>query len=221
MASGIRAKYPIAVVELLLNVFGEGLVGGYDIGCKLRGTLRRSPLGDLAATMGYNSFVGAFHGHAHNRLCQLKCLVSYITGMGIDDLEGCERYFAKSNALAASTRYASVFHRQQEIVTYMMHTDLFDTAENLSRLTSVLFIVLLTSLTGAFLCTKYRLAKERVALLPALKKWMRANQVQTFETFNTWLKEEFEWLLIRSKEPKEETLEMEYYQKLVNYYASQ
>ncbi|KAJ7190380.1 hypothetical protein GGX14DRAFT_382252 [Mycena pura] len=203
--SGEMAKYPVAVVELLLNVFGEGLVGGYDIGCKLRGTLRRSPLGDLAAAMGYNSFVGAFHGHAHNRLCQLKCLVSYITGMGIDDLEGCERYFAKSNALAASTRYASVFHRQQEIVTYMMHTDLFDTAENLS----------------AFLCTKYRLAKERVALLPALKKWMRANQVQTFETFNTWLKEEFEWLSIRSKEPKEETLEMEYYQKLVNYYASQ
>ncbi|KAJ7236971.1 hypothetical protein C8J57DRAFT_1529765 [Mycena rebaudengoi] len=193
------AKYPIAIVEALLNALGEGLVGGYDIGCKNKGTIRRSPLGELAEALGYTSVVGAFHGHAHNRLCQLKFLVSYLVGMGIEDFEGCERYFGKSNALAGSTRYATVFHRQQDIVAYMRHTDAFETSANLS----------------VFLCHKYRLAITSMQTLPALKTWMRANGVDQFSTFNTWMKEEYEYLLLLAKEPLVKTLEMEYYQKLV------
>jgi hypothetical protein len=50
---------------------------------------------------------------------------------------------------------------------------------------------------------------------------MKANGVATFKTFDTWLEEELQWLELRSKEPEVETLEMEYYQKLVNFNASQ
>jgi hypothetical protein len=56
--------------------------------------------------------------------------------MGLEDLEGCERFFSKSNALARSTRYASIFHRRQTITTYLAHTDVYDTYANLSELSS-------------------------------------------------------------------------------------
>ncbi|KAF8184026.1 hypothetical protein K438DRAFT_1598864 [Mycena galopus ATCC 62051] len=76
--------------------------------------------------------VGAFHGHAHNRRCQLKYLATYVEGMGIKDLEGCECFFSKSNGLSRSVQYASVFHCKQTIRTYPAHVDTFDTYANLS-----------------------------------------------------------------------------------------
>ncbi|KAF8157315.1 hypothetical protein K438DRAFT_1488153, partial [Mycena galopus ATCC 62051] len=54
--------------------------------------------------------VGAFHGHAHNRRCQLKYLATYVERMGIENLEGCEHFFSKSNGLSRSVCYASLFH---------------------------------------------------------------------------------------------------------------
>jgi len=128
------SKYPLAVVELLLEVFGAGIGGGYDIGCKFRITLNRSELGPRARTLNYKALVGSFHGHAHNRLCQLSYLATYVKGMGLEDLEGCERFFSKSNALASSLRYASVFHRQQKMVEFMKHMDNLETYQNLSKL---------------------------------------------------------------------------------------
>jgi hypothetical protein len=52
--------------------------------------------------------------------------------MGLEDLEGCERFFSRSNGLAKSCCYASRFHRQQEITTYAKHFDSFETYANLS-----------------------------------------------------------------------------------------
>jgi hypothetical protein len=121
------------MVEVLLDALGDGLGIGYDIGCKFAGTVDRSSLGPLARQLKYKSLVGAFHGHAHNRLCQLDFLATYVKGLGLEDLEGCERFFGKSNALAPSLRYASVFHRQQRIVEFMRHMDTFDTYQNLSK----------------------------------------------------------------------------------------
>ncbi|EGO28855.1 hypothetical protein SERLADRAFT_434744 [Serpula lacrymans var. lacrymans S7.9] len=62
--SGELAKYPLAVVVKLLDVFGEGLAGGFDINCKFKTTLRNSPLGSRAHTLNHTCLVGAFHGHA-------------------------------------------------------------------------------------------------------------------------------------------------------------
>ena len=128
-----RAKYPLAVVESLLEAFGAGLGGGYDIGCKFRTTLDHSELGPRARELRYKALVGSFHGHAHNRLCQTSTLATYVKGMGLEDLEGCERFFSKSNALASSLHYASVFHRKQNIVEYMKHMDQFETSQTISK----------------------------------------------------------------------------------------
>ena len=97
-------------MEVLLEAFGDGIGGGYDIGCKFGTMLNHSELGPRARELDYRALVGSFHGHAHNRLCQLSFLATYVKGMGLEDLEGCERFFSKLNVLASSLRYASIFH---------------------------------------------------------------------------------------------------------------
>src|SRR6266576_2940423 len=126
------AKYPLAITNILLQVFGCDLCIGYDIGCKFGTTVKNSPLGDLATRLNFRSLVGSFHGHAHGRICQLSHLVTYVEGLGLEDLEGCERFFSKSNALAASIRYASVFHRQQSTVT-LKTVPMFGYAEEIDQ----------------------------------------------------------------------------------------
>jgi hypothetical protein len=84
--------------------------------------------------MQLKTLVGAFHSHAHNQLCQLSNLTTYVEGLGLEDLEGCEHFFSKSNALASSVRYVSTFHRQQHIVEYMKHANTTETSQNLGEL---------------------------------------------------------------------------------------
>ncbi|KAJ7833444.1 hypothetical protein B0H14DRAFT_2364292 [Mycena olivaceomarginata] len=206
--SGELSKYPLAVVEVLLDTFGLKLGGGYDIGCHFESTLKNSELGDKARTNRFKSLVGSFHGHAHNRLCQLSFLATYVEGLGLEDLEGCERYFSRSNALAKSVRYASKFHRRQEITTFMKQIDDLEVYANLSK----------------FLCDNYRQALKILQTEPTLKRWMQEEGVEDYDTFHVWLEEEKEYLLgLDAGLPKkrELTLEMEYLQKLVNLEGSQ
>ncbi|KAF7362867.1 hypothetical protein MVEN_00636500 [Mycena venus] len=198
--SGELAKYGFAVVNHLLKVIGQ-VAAGYDIGCKFGKMINAHPvLGPLAREKGFKSLVGAFHGHAHNRRCQLCHLATYVEGVGLEDLEECESFFSKSNALAPCTRYATAFHRQQAIVSYLQHTDIFDTYQSLSLL----------------LVTKYKRALEVRRTWTALKETMRKLGVQDVSVFEEWLKLEKAYLDELSTEPLEETLKMEYYQKLVN-----
>jgi hypothetical protein len=130
--SGELSKYPLSIVKKMLDVFGRDLGKGYDIGCRFQTTLDNSPLGHEARENNHRCLVGAFHGHAHNRLCQTQNLATYVDGLGLEDLEGNERFFSKSNSLAASTRHASTFHRRQAIANYAAYTDTFETYQNLS-----------------------------------------------------------------------------------------
>ncbi|KAJ7462181.1 hypothetical protein B0H11DRAFT_1735562 [Mycena galericulata] len=205
--SGELAKYPLAVVQELLDVFGIKLGAGYDVGCHFEATVQNSELGEQAKKNKLKYLVGSFHGHAHNRLCQLSFLATYVEGMGLEDLEGCERYFSRSNGLAKSCRYASRFHRQQEIMTYAKHFDSFETYANLSK----------------FLCTNYKQALAILKTEPTLETWMRQEGVETYDEFHLWLEEEKTYLLGLKHAAKTnvETLEMEYVQKLVNLSASE
>ncbi|KAJ7129039.1 hypothetical protein C8R43DRAFT_896829 [Mycena crocata] len=205
--SGELAKYPLAVVEELLDVFGMNIGAGYDIGCHFGATVDKSELGDMAREKNLKCLVGSFHGHAHNRLCQLSFLATYVEGMGLEDLEGCERFFSHSNGLSKSCRYASRFHRQQEISTYAKHFDSFETYANLSK----------------FLCTNYGQALAILKTEAAVLAWMKQERVASYDEFHQWLLEERAYLLSLKNAPKSntETLEMEYVQKLVNLSASQ
>ena len=138
---GNSAKYPLACISKLLDAFGPDLGGGFDIGCRFKQTLAKSPLGSHARELNYTSLIGSFHGHAHRRLCQLLYLAIYTKGMGLEDLEGCECCFSKSNALATSLRYASIFHRKQAISTYFKHNDSMEVYQNLSVFVIIFYLL--------------------------------------------------------------------------------
>ncbi|KAG2743935.1 hypothetical protein P692DRAFT_201722581, partial [Suillus brevipes Sb2] len=197
--SGEQSKYPLAVVSKLLDTFGKDLGGGYDVGCRFKTTLSRSSLGRRAHDLNHTSLVGAFHGHTHRRLCQLDHLTTYVEGLGLEDLEGCEHIFSKSNALAASVRYASIFHRRQAIANYFQHNDDF------------------VILKSTFLYNNY---KQALNVLhdahTTLPKLMAELGVTDENVFDAWLAEERGYLMSLTQEPEHETLHMEYWQRLVN-----
>jgi hypothetical protein len=99
----------------MLNTFGKDLGSRFDVGCHIEITLKNSTLGHLTAALNYKFLVNAFHGHAHNCLCQLSHLATYIKSLGIEDLDVCECAFSKSNGLGGIIWYMSVFHRMQAI----------------------------------------------------------------------------------------------------------
>lgn len=198
------SKYPLAIVNHLLDVLGVKIGMGYDIGCKFGTTVDRSPLGDKARRLQYTSLVGLFHGHAHNRLCQTAKLGTYVKGMGIEDLEGCERFFSKSNHLASSTKYATVFHRHQAITGHMQHMDRFETYQNLSK----------------FVCDNYKQALGILSTSPAVAEAMVKQNLER-DKMEEYLKEERDYLKDLKKEPAQETLEMEYQATLMKMEAAQ
>ncbi|KAG2054248.1 hypothetical protein BDR06DRAFT_982467 [Suillus hirtellus] len=196
--SGKQSKYPLAVVSKLLKVFGKDLGGGYDIGCRFKTTLNQSVLGQSAHELNHTSLISASHGHAHKHLCQLDHLTTYIKGLGLENLEGCEQTFSKLNTLTSLVCYST-------IVNYFQHTDDFEVYANLST----------------FLYNNYTQAlgilHNGQSMLPQL---MCELGITNDSIFENWLVEECAYLMSLSQEPKQETLQMEYWQKLVNMTAS-
>ncbi|KAJ7039975.1 hypothetical protein C8F04DRAFT_1208839 [Mycena alexandri] len=199
VCSGESSKYPLAVVNELMEVFGAAIGAGYDIGCGLASTLWNSPLGAKALLKKFTFLVSAFHGHTHNRLCQLLYLASYVLGLGLEDLEGCERFFSRSNSMAGSVRYASVFHRLQTLTSYFKHFNTHETYTNLSK----------------FLVNNYWQALEILEGESALHSAMQAAGIDDVSEFPKRLESEFKFLKSLMADSEEDTLQMEYYQRLV------
>ncbi|KAF8579191.1 hypothetical protein K439DRAFT_1251157, partial [Ramaria rubella] len=93
------AKYPLMTISRLMETWPKGIGLGYDIACSFWSTLMRSLLGPQACELGVRLVVPAFHGHAHNWLCQLCFHIQISEGFGIKDLETCEHVFSGSNAV--------------------------------------------------------------------------------------------------------------------------
>jgi hypothetical protein len=166
--------------------------------------------------------VGAFHGHAHRRLCQLDHLARYVPGLGLEDLETCERTFSKSNALAPTTRYTSIFHRQQAIASYFEYNDEYEVYANLC-----MFYLLAVStfsnlnFSADFLYNNYKQALDIISdSRVTLPKLMHDLNVTHESIFEDWLTEEKTYLQGLRTEPEDETLQMEYFQRLINLGAS-
>ena len=166
--------------------------------------------------MHHSCLVGAFHGHAHSRICQLSHLTTYVQGLGIEDLETCECIFLKSNALTLATRYANAFHRQQAITTYFQHNDDFEVCTNLSKYNLMSRFSDTNTRAGEFLYNNYKQALDILSngkhVLPGLMQDLGVTDVVTFEM---WLKEEKSYLKGLQCEPEEEMVIMEYWQRLV------
>jgi hypothetical protein len=103
------------MVDHLLLAYGSNGGCAYDIGCAFMKTAENSIIGPRIQNLNLCFMVGSFHGHAHNRLCQLQWHPMYIEGVGNTDGEGCEHIFSASNELARSICHAMRFHRHQAI----------------------------------------------------------------------------------------------------------
>ena len=83
-------KYPIAIVDRLFEIYGADIGLGYDIMCAFIKTLGKSSLGERMVGLRLHGVVPAFHGHAHNRACQLCWHPLYVEGAGLEDFKECE-----------------------------------------------------------------------------------------------------------------------------------
>ncbi|KAH9952824.1 hypothetical protein BGW80DRAFT_1186765, partial [Lactifluus volemus] len=190
-------KYPLAMVDKLMEVHGGNIACGYDIGCSFSKTLSSSSLGPRAAELCFRLVVGSFHGHAHNRACQLDWHPHHVTGMGRADFEGCERIFASSNALAPGTRHASSFHRHQAIEQHFAFWD-EDKYAVLSR----------------FLSNHYREALKIVKDYAGQLKTIQDAHGISEDDFARFLHAEKSYLQGLKTEPPEETIQFQYIEAL-------
>jgi hypothetical protein len=117
-------KYAIAITSRLIDTFGSDIGLAYDIMCAFIKMLHSSRLiGDKVRKNRLIGIVPAFHGHAHNRKCQLRWHPMYMEGVRTEDFEEYERTFCGSNNLANVTRLSTPFHRRQEIQEYFTFHD--------------------------------------------------------------------------------------------------
>ncbi|KAF8510448.1 hypothetical protein JB92DRAFT_3083613 [Gautieria morchelliformis] len=195
--SGELAKYPLATIARLLSVLPPGLGLGYDIACSFSKPLAWSSLGARQQTTGLRMVVPAFHGHAHNRLCQLNFHILMSQGFGLEDLETCERVFSASNAAARLTRHATAFHRTQFIDLFFGQWDA-DKYENLGR----------------FLLNNYQQALEILHDMPVRLESLLPGRHLSDAHFSKWLEEERTYLLSKKQEPEENIMASQYVELL-------
>ena len=177
----------------------------------------RSTLGDRARASGLHMVVPAFHGHAHNRLCQLRHHILMSSGFGLEDLETCERVFAGSNAVARLTRHATAFHRRQFIDLYFQQWDA-DKYENLgSALVLTIHIILTSMYSGQFLLNNYKQALEILQEMPLRIQTLTSGREISDTQFTDWLIKEREYLESKQSEPEADILGVEYVELLQKY----
>ncbi|TFK59169.1 hypothetical protein BDN72DRAFT_781102 [Pluteus cervinus] len=183
--SGELAKYGLAVVSKLLEMYGAHQCTGYDIGCHFQQTVANSSLGKRAQELDLTFLVDLFHGHAHNRPCQLKNLPLYKTGVGLEDFGTCERIFSASNSAARLVRYSSHYHWLQFIDLHYSQWD-EDRYQDLSKF-------ILDNYTQAL-----SIIKTYTPKVEALKVLLNIQD----EDFIRWNKEEEEYLTRLSRKVK-------------------
>ncbi|EJU05631.1 hypothetical protein DACRYDRAFT_46829 [Dacryopinax primogenitus] len=108
--SGKLAKYSLACLNRLLNVYGQGLALGYDIGCKHSITVSRSSLRHQAKALGLQLYVSAFHSYVHNQKCQLSFHPRFLTTARLEDFKMNERLFSKQNLTTHLYHHDSTYH---------------------------------------------------------------------------------------------------------------
>ncbi|KAK1220905.1 hypothetical protein PQX77_016284 [Marasmius sp. AFHP31] len=181
-------KYLLAIIHMTLKAYGKELRVGYDIMCVFYQMLLRSEqLWYNVLVLQLCGVVPSFHGHAHNRKCQLSWHSMYVEGVGLEDFEECERTFSGSNSLASTTRLSTKFHRLQAILEYFaFHDDDKHAA------------------SGNFIYQNYRQALQRLATDVPLFEEACIRLSITPENCKQFLITELEHFNRTSKDPEEE-----------------
>ncbi|KAI5991218.1 hypothetical protein EDD15DRAFT_2388647 [Pisolithus albus] len=195
--SGELMKYPLAIVNKLLSVYGSDGAIFYDIGCTFATTLANSSIGLKASSLNTRMLMGAFHGHAHNRKCQLDWHPLYVCGTGNTEGEGCEHVFSASNDLARGTRHATKFHRHQVIEQHFS----FWNADKYASL-------------GNFLWNHYRAATDAICTLSVELDVLKTQLNLTDEDFQRFYEQERCYLNSLKKLPLQDRVQIQYVNRL-------
>ncbi|KAI0683109.1 hypothetical protein BC835DRAFT_1297069, partial [Cytidiella melzeri] len=186
-------KYALAVINKLMTVFGSYIGLGYDVGCDTSKTVMSSWLWVCAEEQHLCLLVPAFHGHQHNRLCQLDWHPMYIKGAGKEEFEGCKRAFKDLNMLASGTRLSTAFHRHQAIE---QHWDFRSLDKHVD--------------SGTFLLHNYKQALGIICKDGADLKILLAKLGTTLADYIQYLNAEKTYLEGLKKEPEAVLLGLEY-----------
>ncbi|KAG1891712.1 uncharacterized protein F5891DRAFT_1131540 [Suillus fuscotomentosus] len=185
-SSPYSAKYALTTTNKVLDVYGSNGVRGYNIGCSYQKTVDASSISVKAHSNHHHFIVNSFHGHAHNRCCQLQFHPLYQHGLGLEDLEMCECICSASNAIAPVIHHTSYFHWLQFINLHFQQWD-SDWYLELSK----------------FLYNNYKQALAIIDdLSPAIKELKLALNILD-EDFEHWNMEEFEFLETLTEETDE------------------
>ncbi|CDO74657.1 hypothetical protein BN946_scf184832.g1, partial [Trametes cinnabarina] len=196
--SGELMKYALAIANKLVEVYGPTarIKVGYDIGCEFSKTLSNSSIADRVKDV-ITLIVPAFHGHSHNRGCQLDWHPLYTDGIGLEDFETSERFFSYSNGAAAGTRLATPFHRHQAIEGVVQSWSMQKHAAS-----------------GKFIYNNYRQALQIIdegeRVLDVLKRDLHLSAAD----YERYLREERKYLHSLKSEPPEVSLRGEYVEAL-------
>ncbi|KIK33659.1 hypothetical protein CY34DRAFT_110569 [Suillus luteus UH-Slu-Lm8-n1] len=193
-------KYPIASVKKLMDVFGSNILYGYDIKCAFKNIIQRSSLTDDAKRLNLQGVVPTFHGHAHNRLCQVEHHSKYKVSAGKEDFKTCEQVFSESNALAAQICNTTDFHCHQVLDEHFAFADL-DKFAALSDFIYNNYVQVLTiiSTTHIFLAN------------------FHASNATIKPNFEDDLKDEHQVLQCLARKKEESTVEVDYVRALNEY----
>ncbi|KAJ6565152.1 hypothetical protein DFH09DRAFT_1314957 [Mycena vulgaris] len=202
--SGELMKYPLAVVKPLLDLYGADIGLGYDIMCAFYKTLLRSSLGRCVVGLNLRGVVPAFHGHAHNRGCQVDWHPLYVEGVGLEDFEECERTFCLLNNLATVTRLCTPFHRQQQIDEHFAFHDVDKHAAS-----------------GNFIFQNYRQATEKVAMNSVALQALEQRLHTTSQDYENYLTQERDHLERLKREPPEVAWTVDYMELLMKRAAAE
>ncbi|ESK91157.1 hypothetical protein Moror_9522 [Moniliophthora roreri MCA 2997] len=203
-SSESRMKYPLAVINNLIDRFGEDLGVAYDIMCAFFKTLLHSAkLRDKVIDNRLVGVVPAFHGHAHNHKCQVEWHPQYINSIGLEDFEECERMFSLSNNLASTTRLTMEFHRRQAIQEHFKFHDEDKHAAS-----------------GNFIYQNYRQALDRLLKDGPLLEEICEQRGISCDDCEQFLASERDYFNTEFEDPLELTIKMDYAELLQKLWAA-
>lgn len=205
-------KYPLATIHRLMEVYQRPFIYGYDIKCMFDKIISRSSLSSTVHQLGVDGVVNGFHGHAHNRLCQVQHHCKYKVGAGKEDFKTCERTFSESNAVAPEIRNASEFHRHQVLDEHFRFSKL-DKYASLSTLFYFVQFYFINSqlLLGTFIYHNYVQALDSIR---TNEDFLRQFPMSP-EDFEADLSDERRYLRTAASKRKEDSVEIDYVKALL------
>lgn len=193
ISTGYSAKYLLAIVAKVLELFEPGTLDGYDIGSSFETTVKNSSLAPAYDAKKGRLCVNAFHGYTHCYPCQLKFHPNVIKGIELEDLETLKRIFSTTNQLATITRYASPFRRCLYIEAFLKQ---WDEDKYLN--------------TGTFILNNYKQAIQIIQRnTTALQRAMASLRI-TDEEMDLWEREELAFFARLGQEDERNVLAITY-----------